>query len=356
MFCLSYKKHVLQFKFDAGTSRGILKEKATWLIRIYDQQQPAQGGFGECGPLTGLSIDDDPKMLEAALDRLSTLENLHHAGQLVDLDLFPSLRFALETAFGDLQNKGRLNVFENAFSNGSSSIPINGLIWMGSKDFMLQQIKEKLEVGFTCLKLKIGALDFDTEKEVLAFIRRRFGKEEVTLRVDANGAFHPRDALQKLRELSDFHIHSIEQPIRQGQWEEMASLCLKSPVPIALDEELIGIHELIGKHEMLEQINPGYVILKPTLLGGFTASDEWIELAEKRGIGWWITSALESNVGLNAICQYTFEKLKGKRDIIPQGLGTGGLYHNNIPSPLQVREGCIFSNPTHAWDLRALAF
>jgi L-alanine-DL-glutamate epimerase-like enolase superfamily enzyme len=209
---------------------------------------------------------------------------------------------------------------------------------MGSKEYMFEQINEKIEEGYSCLKLKIGAIDFSSELDLLAFIRSKFSKDQLELRVDANGAFLPKDALHQLNELAQFDLHSIEQPIKQGQLTEMSELCAKTPVPIALDEELIGVHSKNEKQALLRKINPHYIILKPSLIGGFRGSDEWIELAESLNIDWWITSALESNIGLNAIAQYTFIK----NNPLPQGLGTGQLYTNNIPSGLTISEGKLF--------------
>ncbi|HAR20789.1 MAG TPA: o-succinylbenzoate synthase, partial [Cytophagales bacterium] len=264
-----------------------------------------------------------------------------------DLNAFPALRFAFETALLDLKNGGERKIFKNDFSLQGAKIPINGLIWMGSKTFMLKQMEEKLMEGFSCLKLKIGALDFQTEKELLASIRSSFSAKEISIRLDANGAFSVSEALEKLNQLSDFEIHSVEQPIKPGQWQEMAKLCALSPIPVALDEELIGVYGS-RKSKLLDAIKPHYIILKPSLLGGFAMCDEWISLAEKQGIDWWITSALESNIGLNAICQYTFEKTSHKREM-PQGLGTGSLYHNNIKSPLCVQKGHIHYSAKGIW-------
>ncbi len=340
-----YVKHTLQFKFDAGTSRGILREKDTWFLFLWEENAPATVGIGECGPLKGLSLDDTPEFESKLLQVCQEVDvyMLHSAGPK-----YPSIQFGLECALLDLQQGGKKLIFPNDFYEKGSPIPINGLIWMGTKEFMLDQIKAKLDAGFTCLKLKVGALDFETEKEVLAFIRAHYSPQEITLRLDANGAFHPSEALTKLEQLSKFQIHSIEQPIQAGQIEHLASLCRSSPVPIALDEELIGISDPMEKRALLAAIQPAYIILKPTLVGGFRSSDEWIDTARTLGIGWWITSALESNVGLNAICQYTFEKTKGLAPF-PQGLGTGSLYHNNIESPLLVKDGNISYQSEQSW-------
>ena len=252
-------------------------------------------------------------------------------------------------AWQDLAMGGKRKFYDNYFTQGNP-IPINGLIWMGKVDFMRQQIIAKLENGFTCLKLKIGAIDFATELELLASIRQEFSADEIEIRVDANGAFTPETALEKLQRLAEYDLHSIEQPIKQGQWEQMALLCEHSPIPIALDEELIGINQTKEKQELLDVIRPQYIILKPSLVGGFRASQEWIAEAEKRNLPWWITSALESNIGLNAIAQFT----ANTNNNLPQGLGTGQLYTNNIPSPLEVEAGQIYYRHDLTWDFSPL--
>jgi L-alanine-DL-glutamate epimerase-like enolase superfamily enzyme len=240
-------------------------------------------------------------------------------------------------AFKSLESENSFALFPSKFTTGYDSILINGLIWMGSEVFMKQQIKEKIALGFSCLKMKIGAIDFKTEIEILKYIRKEFNSDDMELRVDANGAFEPLDALEKLKRLSEFNLHSIEQPIKQGQYDKMAELCEKTPLPIALDEELIGIYDLNSKKALIKQVKPQYIILKPSLIGGFHGSDTWIGIAENHNIGWWITSALESNIGLNAIAQYTYLK----RSKWPQGLGTGALFSNNFESPLVVENGYL---------------
>ncbi|MCS6969169.1 MAG: o-succinylbenzoate synthase [Cytophagales bacterium] len=357
MIRLEYKPHLLRFRFEAGTSRGIMTQRPTWFVFLTDSTTNAQG-IGEAAPLEGLSVDfsaDYDKKIYLLAEKFNALqfENLQaipkewlyaHTSQL------PALRFALETALLDLQNGGKRLIFDNAFYSGNLSLPINGLIWMGKEDFMLQQVEEKLAAGFTCLKMKVGAIDFDKEINILRSIRQRFSAEQITLRLDANGAFSAKEASEKLSLLADFDIHSIEQPIKPRQWKEMATLCQTSPIPIALDEELIGILEKEDKIQLLEEIRPAYIILKPSLLGGFQATAQWIALAEERSIGWWITSALESNIGLNAICQFTAQY----QPALPQGLGTGQLYYNNIGAPLQVRAGYISYQPIGSWDLTPL--
>ncbi|HEY9047635.1 MAG TPA: o-succinylbenzoate synthase [Ohtaekwangia sp.] len=349
----SYQKKTFQFNFKARTSRGLMRDKISWFITLWDDANPAIKGMGECGPLPGLSIDDRPdfeQVLQDVLNKLasyslqhlntSTLQHIVPSG-------FPSIIFGLETALLDLQNGGKRVIFNNEFVQGKS-IPINGLIWMGDLDFMLHQISEKVAQGFTCIKLKVGGLNFDKEMDVLDYIRKRFYREQLTIRLDANGAFKIEEVLFKLTELSRFKIHSIEQPIKQGQ-PEMEELCRKSPIPIAFDEELIGI-EGDARSALLKQMNPPYIILKPTLHGGLQGCREWISMAEQAGIGWWITSALESSIGLNAICQFTAEYAIA----IPQGLGTGAIYEDNIPSPLKVTKGEIRYDASLPWDLTGL--
>jgi o-succinylbenzoate synthase len=353
----SFKKHILQFKFDAGTSRGVLKTKDTWFIKIWDENEPGKTGIGECGPLKGLSIDDTPdleKKLREVCDQVSSISDLDlfEADWLSAFDLkhYPSVVFALETAFLDLLNGGKRQLFSTPFSKGLSGIPINGLVWMGEKDFMQKQIAEKIKAGFSCIKIKVGAIDFDKECGILREIRKGYPAGKIILRVDANGAFGFSEALEKLKVLSEFNLHSIEQPIMAGQKKEMEYICSMSPVPIALDEELIGVHSLEGKKNLLEIIKPQYIIIKPTLLGGFHASQEWIEQAESRRIGWWITSALESNIGLNSIAQFASSYPHSAS--VPQGLGTGQLYHNNIESSLVIQKGSLYYDPSKSWDLK----
>jgi len=341
-FTARFKKHILQFKRPSGTSRGVLNTKETWFLIL---EQNTSIGIGECCMFKGLSVEDRPdfeEKLQWTCDHIDDgKERL-----LKELTEFPSIQIGLETAFRSLESKDPFQIFPSEFSSGNASIPINGLIWMGDKAYMKQQISEKLKHGFTCIKMKIGAIDFASEIELLKSIRSEFSPKEVELRVDANGAFSPSEALEKLKRLSDYKLHSIEQPIKQGQWEDMASLCETTPLPIALDEELIGVFSEEKKKQLLTTINPQYIILKPTLVGGFSGSDQWISMAVEREIGWWITSALESNVGLNAISQYTFTK----NSKLPQGLGTGSLFTNNILSPLKVRNGSIKYDTNGTWD------
>jgi len=335
-------KYILNFKRPSGTSRGVLKTKETWFVIL---TQNDKQGIGECGILRSLSIDDRPdyeeKLKWACQNIQSGLDFL-----LKELFEFPSIQFGLEQAFLSLDSQSKFDLFPSKFTEGKQAIPINGLVWMGSKEFMKAQIKEKLAAGFSCIKMKIGAIDFDTELQLLTSIRKEFSVDKIELRVDANGAFTPENALEKLQRLSELDLHSIEQPIKQGQFEQMAILCGKTPLPIALDEELIGVYSVTKKQELLQIIQPQYIILKPSLVGGFKGSKEWIDIAEKDNIAWWVTSALESNVGLNAISQWT-HTLNNK---MPQGLGTGGLYTNNFDSPLEINKGSLQYNNSVKWN------
>jgi o-succinylbenzoate synthase len=339
----SYHKYILNFKQASGTSRGVLKTKETWFISIIDDT--GKVGFGECGMFKGLSIDDRVDF-EHKLQWVCHNINLGLDSILSELTEFPSIQFGLEIAFYSLQAKNQFELFPSPFTKGEKAISINGLIWMGSEDFMRKQIIDKIESGFKCIKMKIGAINFQKEIEILKSIRKEFSSDDIELRVDANGAFSITDALEKLKILSDLNLHSIEQPIKQGQIENMTELCEKTPLAIALDEELIGVFSKVDKKALLNTIKPQYIILKPTLVGGFRGSDDWIEVAEKNNIGWWITSALESNIGLNAIAQYTFKK----NNNLPQGLGTGGLFTNNFDSPLEVKNGYLKYNINKKWN------
>ena len=339
----SFFPYRLEFKQASGTSRGILKSKETWFIKIEDEHAT---GFGECGMFRGLSCDDRPD-IELKLKWVCHHIDLGLEQLLIELIDFPSIQFGLEMAFLDLLSDSSNVLFPSKFTSGKASIPINGLIWMGDEQFMKSQIRSKIDAGFNCLKIKIGAIDFDTELSLIKAIRKEYDVETIELRVDANGAFSPLEAMEKLKRLSDFNLHSIEQPIRQGQHDAMAKLCAHAPLPIALDEELIGIHDVTKRSLLLQTINPQYIILKPTLVGGFSGSQSWIDLAEKQSVDWWITSALESNIGLNAIAQWTYQ-LNVNR---PQGLGTGALYTNNIEAPLKIYNGRLIYAPSVTWTI-----
>jgi o-succinylbenzoate synthase len=339
-------EHSLQFKVPAGTSRGVLTQKPGWIIKIFDSENPELFGLGECSVIPGLSADD----LNHLLDKLKEVTGKIHDFSISyheSLVQWPSVRFAIETALSDLHSLGTCIHYSSDFTSGRKGIAINGLIWMGSPEEMKSQIDAKIEQGFRCLKMKIGAINFEDELRVLKYIRNYFPPDVIELRVDANGAFLPHDVESKLEQLAAFHIHSIEQPIRQRQWKEMAKICRNSPIPVALDEELIGIASADMKQQMLKFIQPQFIILKPGLLGGIEESTHWINLAEKSGIGWWITSALEGNIGLNVIAQWTFLQ----NNSMPQGLGTGQLFINNINSPLQIEKGYLCYNPQRNWNL-----
>ena len=342
----SYRKHTLQFIRPAGTSRGTYLTKESWFLSLSDGKKT---GIGECSLLKELSIDDRPDFEEKLSQVCEEIDNgtFDFSQKLAD---FPALKFGLETALLDLQNGGQKILFPSLFTEGKAGIPTNGLIWMGDKTYMREQIAQKLEKGFSCIKLKIGAIDWPTEHEIIAEMRKRFPPSELTIRVDANGAYTPQQAEKVLAELAKLNVHSIEQPIKAGQPNEMAKLCASSPIPIALDEELIGINTTEQKINLIEKINPQFLILKPSLLGGFQASDEWISIAEKQGIGWWATSALESNIGLNAISQWIFTK----KPTLPQGLGTGMLYSNNINSPLILIKDTMYYNTSKSWNTEVL--
>ena len=326
------EEKTLHFKQPAGTSRGVYTTRKVWLVRLSDGERE---GVGECAPLPDLSCDAmDDEEYRSILNRVC-----EEFCQRQELDndswrQYPSMLFGLDTAWLNMTNGDRL--FDTAFSRGEVGIPINGLVWMGCYEEMLKRMEEKLEKGFRCVKLKIGAIDFDQELDLVKRIRERFSHHEVELRLDANGAFKYEEALYKLELLSQYAIHSIEQPIKAGQWAYMSELCRESPLPIALDEELIGVNDPEMKRHMLNIIKPRYIILKPSLHGGMMGCREWIETARYMGIGSWITSALESNIGLNAIAQFASD-VYGDHITMPQGLGTGQLFTDNIPMGLEIR-------------------
>lgn len=341
-----FQKYKLIFKQPAGTSRGIINDKDTWFLKIWDIDFPDKHGIGECSLLKGLSVDNRPgyeKKLEWLCNHINDDPN-DLDNELAD---WPSLRFGLEMALADLRGGGTRILFPSSFTKGEKAIPINGLIWMGDRDFMQRQIDEKIGQGFTVIKLKVGAIDFDSERSLLSYIRKKNDSGKITIRLDANGAFTAADVFRKLEQLSEFQVHSIEQPVRAGQHDLMVEVCRNSPIPVALDEELIGVNSLDAKRKLLETIRPQYIVLKPSLLGGFSACNQWISLATEMNIGWWVTSALESNIGLNAIAQWTATL----GNPMPQGLGTGSLYVNNISAPLKVENGFLHFLPDGNWDL-----
>ena len=343
MLSLEYKPYTLDFNFAAGTSRGVMHQRKVWFLKIGSKYDSVYG-IGEVAPLKGLSYDNI-ESIEAALEEVGKrlVKYIIPKDEGASLELatkicpkgFPSVQFGLEMALLDLVNGGRRLFFDNHFYRAQQSIKINGLVWMGDATEMKHRIKEKISSGFDCIKMKIGAIDFDEELELLRYMRQQ--SPNLIIRVDANGAFDVRDALRRLKELKDLNLHSIEQPILPSQLEAMQLLCAKGAVKVALDEELVGHFGYRDKEKLLDFLKPPYIVLKPSLLGGFEQTRQWIRLAEEREIGWWITSALESNVGLNAICQLTATY----RNNLHQGLGTGQLYHNNIDSPLQVEAGEI---------------
>ncbi len=321
-------------------------EKPVWYLVVWDDVRPEIRGIGECSPLAGLSSDDRPDyeaMLHWAASRIHLPADILYG----ELQPWPSIFFGVEMALRDLSMGGNRILFPSAFTSGEKSISINGLVWMGDMNFMLREVKERLSQGFRVIKMKVGAIDFRKECEILSGLRDHYDGDRIEIRLDANGAFQNDEAADKLDYLSRFSIHSIEQPIRAGQPDVMAELCRKSPIPIALDEELIGVNDFRNKEALLRTIHPRYIILKPSLAGGFSGSLEWIRLANSLDISWWVTSALESNIGLNAIAQWTATL----GNPMPQGLGTGSLYVNNIPSPLHVEAGALRYKPESHWDL-----
>lgn len=324
----------LHFKQPAGTSRGVYTTRQSWFITITSPDAPDRKGMGECAPLPDLSCDAIPeyeRILTSICNMFALTGKLNHDM----LRPYPSMLFGLETALLSFERGGD-QLFDTPFARGEEGIPINGLVWMGNYDEMLARLESKMQEGFRCVKLKIGAIDFDKELDLIRHIRSAFTKEQIELRVDANGGFTPDNAMNRLEQLAKYDIHSIEQPIRQHQWPDMAQLCKNTPLPIALDEELIGVNIVSMKGHLLDTIRPQYIILKPSLHGGMTGSREWIRMAKERGIGSWITSALESNVGLNAIAQFASD-VYGPAITMPQGLGTGMLFTDNIPMPLEIK-------------------
>lgn len=339
-----FQKRIFDFIRPAGTSRGVLTKKPSWFIFFYDEATPDIKGIGEVSIIPGLSIDND-ELIEDKLTEICADINTESYKTPTYCSDFPAITFGLEMALLDYKAKGSKVLFESEFTKGDRGIATNGLIWMGAKSDMLKQVEQKVEAGFRCLKMKIGAVDLREEFSILESLRKRFAPDELELRVDANGAFSVDEAVEVLKRLADLQVHSIEQPIRQNRIDEMAGLCQSTPVPIALDEELIGIVTTEKKLKLLDTIQPQYLILKPSLLGGFAQCEEWIRLAEQKQIGWWATSALESNIGLNAIAQWVAAK-----DLnMYQGLGLGNLYKQNIPSPLELNGEKLFYKANGNW-------
>ena len=335
-------KHNLEFNMPSRTSRDVLYNKPSWYLVIKDQNRI---GIGECSIIPGLSLDMIDE-IEIKLDYICREISSGNKLNIEEFNNFPAVKFALEMAFKDFNfSESPFKINDSNFSNCQDIIKINGLVWMGDIKYMKSQIIEKVKSGFSCIKIKVGALKFESELQLIKEIRRDFNHEDLEIRLDANGAFKINEALEKLERLNEFYIHSIEQPIKKNHWQEMAKLCQLSPIPIALDEELIGIN--LNKADLLNIIKPDYIILKPSLLGGFKECDNWISLAEEKKIKWWATSALEGNVGLNTIAQWVYTKNNKLR----QGLGTGMLFKNNIKSPLEISVDSIYLNENKEWDL-----
>jgi O-succinylbenzoate synthase len=341
-----YNKKKLLLLKPAGTSRGVLHHKPSWFLFLSDDNNPEIRGIGECSIIPGLSRETE-EMVDHKIDAVCRIINQDGLAAIPELPEYPSVAFGLETALLDLKTGGRRELFSSDFTKGMSFIRINGLIWMGSTASMLKQIEEKLNQGFKCLKFKIGSLHPEDELQLLRSVRTRFNAQELELRLDANGAFGINTVMEMLKKLAELEVHSIEQPIKPGQWEEMARLCMHSPVPVALDEELLGKHTWEEKRSLVSAIHPQYLIIKPGLLGGFQQAGEYISLAKQENTGWWITSALESNIGLNAIAQWTF--MLGNS--LAQGLGTGRIYRHNIICPLVLKGEKMFYRPSKEWNL-----
>lgn len=344
---MQFAPYVLKFNEPGGTSRGIMTEKITCLMRIFDENEPERFGIGEAAIFPGLSPEADERFFY----KLMELQANIRLGKSTDLEKFPSLQSGMEQAIRDFTGGCEGIYFESPFVHDESSIEINGLIWMGEYDRMIERIEEKLQKGFRCIKLKVGAIDWRKEVDMIEYIRCRYDRERVEIRVDANGGFNMDNAIPRLKRLADLDIHSIEQPIKPGNPMLMSFLCQVSPLPIALDEELIGKFTREQKTEMLDTIKPGYIVLKPALIGGFSGALEWIDLAEEREIGWWVTSALESNIGLNALAQW----VATLHTSMPQGLGTGGVFSNNFETPIQLRGDRLHYDTTRHIDRKALA-
>ena len=339
---LEFAPYLLNFKEPGGTSRGVMTEKPTFFVKVYDEKDPDRFGIGEAAVFPGLSPEADGNYVLKLTELLANVA----IGRQTDLSRHSSIQFGIEQALLDFSNGCKGIYYPTSFTEGTSCIEINGLIWMGPYEKMIERIEAKIKDGFRCLKLKIGAIDWKQELDMLKAIRKFYNENDLMIRVDANGGFKFHECMEKLSLLADLAVHSIEQPIKSGNTEKMAELCRKSPVPIALDEELIGKGTLEEREETLDKIRPQYIILKPALCGGFSGATEWIEEAEKRGIGWWITSALESNVGLSAIAQYTASvAAKG-----PQGLGTGNLFTNNFETPICLDHDNLLFNPSSTLD------
>ena len=347
MFQASYTRLHLNFHRPAGTSRGVLRNKECWFLKLV--REDGVTGIGEVSFIPGLSLED-PDEIEIQVDHICKLISRGEMDPSQPLPSLPGIQFALETALTDLVHGGHMILFPSDFTMGDKGIPTNGLIWMGSRRYLEEQIRDKINRGFRVLKMKVGAIELESELEVLAWIRSEYATEELEIRLDANGAWSPENAPERLTAFARYGIHSIEQPIAPGQAEAMAGLCADPIIPIALDEELIGVVRSEDRSKLLEKIRPSYIILKPGLLGGFSVASEWIRYAKQVGAEWWVTSALESSVGLNAIAQWTYDLGAS----MPQGLGTGQIYTNNIPSPLQLEGDRLWYRAENPWDLQSI--
>ncbi len=346
MLRATWKEITLTPKFELGTSKGPITARTVWYLIAWDSERPEVKGIGEAALFPGHSrefpADVRTKLLELCADTSDWSERVND--DLVDV---PSVRFAVEQCLRDLQGSGSKILFPSPFTLGQQGIPINGLVWMGDKSSMRERIRQQLEAGFTCVKMKIGAIGIDEELALLKSVREEFSAHEVVLRVDANGAFNNRNVGEVLERLAELRVHSIEPPVAPGLYEVLSDLCAASPVPLALDEDLIGLNTREARLDLLDAVKPAFIVIKPSLVGGWTAAGEWIALARERGIGWWITSALESNIGLNAIAQWTATLTLDKA----QGLGTGTVYSDNIGCPLEVDRGMLRYRPEREWDL-----
>ena len=353
MIRASWHPYTLHFRQPAGTSRGVLRQRETFFLRLEDENGAT--GWGECAPVPGLSPDhraELPQMLERLCTALNQGRSPEEVAGELELARWPALGFALETARLDLATGGRQRLFATPFTRGEAALPIHGLIWMDSPEGLVAQVARKVAQGFRVIKMKVGALDFATERQVLAEIRRRYPAEQVELRLDANGAFAPDEALARLKELAPFQVRFLEQPIKPGQWDALAEICARSPVPIALDEELIGHVTDQARQALLERVRPQHLVLKPTLLGGLAPTESWIRLAQERGIGWWINSALESNLGLGVLAQWTSHVAESPARV--HGLGTGRLFVDNLPGPICLEGTGLVMDPAGEWDFSAV--
>ena len=346
MIHATWKELTLTPRFPLGTSKGVIKARTVWYLIAWDAERPQVRGIGEAALFPGHSkefpADVRTKLLELCSDTSNWGQRLHD-----DLMQVPSVRFAVEQCLRDLQASGSKILFPSEFTLGHAGLPINGLVWMGDMATMRERIKTQIDGGSRCVKMKIGGIGIADELQLLADVRREFNAKELTLRVDANGAFTNGNVMPVLERLAALEVESIEQPVSPGLYEVMAELCATSPLPVALDEDLIGISTPEGKKDLLDHVKPQYIVIKPSMVGGWAAAQEWIDLAQERGIGWWITSALESSIGLNAIAQWTATL----GVTIPQGLGTGSVYSDNVPSPLSVSAGELKYRPEIPWNL-----